>query len=340
MSAAGDGEQQTVNMTTLLSSDANSLFVGFGRRMAGVALDLNIAVFIAIGVEVYVIEAIGLTVTDRRPIILAFLLLYFSVFWSGPLRATPAQLLFGMRVVDEMGERLSLSRAVVRSLLLIGIMIAAMMLFKTPSTPYLGVVALVGYALLFLAVLTPNRQAGHDLLVHSLVVRANALKSPELRRYLYELASGNDAVTRKQRRPSVISIVGDLLISAVVLGIPVFILYGFAQVRYDMELRYRIGYALGEVTGLKIAEELFYAEYTRWPTNESELGVATKGQYPDGGYYELEDDGVIRIHFTVKPELMKGSIFLSPRLEEEGITWECHTDGDIAGQHLPAACRE
>lgn len=107
-----------------------------------------------------------------------------------------------------------------------------------------------------------------------------------------------------------------------------------------MELRYRIGYALGEVTGLKIAEELFYAEYTRWPTNESELGVATKGQYPDGGYYELEDDGVIRIHFTVKPELMKGSIFLSPRLEEEGITWECHTDGDIAGQHLPAACRE
>ena len=41
---------------------------------------------------------------------------------------------------------------------------------------------------------------------------------------------------------------------------------------------------------------------------------AAKQDYPDGGYYELEEDGVIRIRFTVKPELKKGSIILSPRL--------------------------
>jgi len=162
MSAVDDGEQQTANTTTPLNPDAKTLFAEFGARMAGVGLDLFIVVFIAEVVPVNVIEAIGLTVTDHRPIILAVSLLYFSVFWSSPLRATPAQLLFGMRVVDEMGERLSLGRAVVRGVLLIGLIAAAMTVLGIPSTPYLSVVALVGYPLLFLAALTPNRQAGVD----------------------------------------------------------------------------------------------------------------------------------------------------------------------------------
>ena len=113
--------------------------------MAGVGLDLFIAVFIAEVVPVNVIEAIGLTAIDRRPITLPVFLLYFSVFWSSPMRATPAQLLFGMRVVDETGEKLSLGRAVVRGALLIGLFAAAMTILGIPSTPYLGVVALVGY---------------------------------------------------------------------------------------------------------------------------------------------------------------------------------------------------
>ncbi len=59
-----------------------------------------------------------------------------------------------------------------------------------------------------------------------------------------------------------------------------------------------------------------------------------------GGYYELEDDGVIRIRFTVKPELMKGSIVLSPIAGADGITWECHADGGLARKYMIAACRD
>ena len=336
MSAADDGVQQTADMTTPLNLDANPLFADFGVRMAGVGLDLFIVMFITEVVPVNVIEAIGLTVSDRRPINLAVFLLYCSVFWSSPLRATPAQLLFGMRVVDEMGERLSLGRAVVRGVLLIGLFAAAMTILGIPSTPYLGVVALVGYSLLFLAALTPNRQAGHDLLVHSLVVNKTALKSRERLAQLREHVSDSDPVSRKQRRPSVKSIVENMI----VLVIPVIVLLVFAQVGHDRNLRSRIGYAVGEVAMLKIAVEEYYAYYTRWPTKEGELGVATRVNYPDGGYYELEDDGVIRIRFTVKSALKKGSIVVSPTVEEDRITWECHADGDFAKKHLIAGCRE
>ncbi len=134
MSAADDGVLQTANTTTPSNLDAKPLFAEFRVRMAGVYLDLIIVTIIAGTVAVDVIEAIGLTVTDRRPIILAVFLLYFSVFWSSPMRATPAQLLFGMRVVDEMGERLSLGRAVVRGVLLVGLIAAAMTVLGIPST--------------------------------------------------------------------------------------------------------------------------------------------------------------------------------------------------------------
>ncbi len=328
--------QQTADMTTPSNLDANSLFAGFGVRIAGVLLDLIIVTIIAETVAVDVIEAIGLTVTDRRPIILAVFLLYFSVFWSSPMRATPAQLLFGMRVVDEMGERLSLGRAVVRGALLIGLYATAVTIIRITSTPYLGVVALVGYPLLFLAALTPNRQAGHDLLVHSLVVNKTALKSRERLAQLREHVSDSDPVSRKQRRPSVKSIVENMI----VLVIPVIVLLVFAQVDHGRKLSYRIGYAVGEVAMLKFAVEEYYAYYTRWPTMESELGVATRVNYPDGGYYELEDHGVIRIRFTVKPQLMKGSIVLSPKIDDGSVIWECHADGDFTKKHLIAGCRE
>ncbi len=178
--AENDDTQQTENKTTPRDIDAKTLFAYFGVRMAGVALDSFIAMYIALGLNVYVFEPIGLAVADNRPIILVVLLLYFSVSWSSPLRATPAQLLLGMRVVDEKGEKLSLGRAILRSILLIGLIVAAMTLFKIEPNIYLLAIALVGYALLFLAALTPNRQAGHDFLAHSIGNAPSTISTPAL----------------------------------------------------------------------------------------------------------------------------------------------------------------
>ena len=52
-----------------------------------------------------------------------------------------------------------------------------------------------------------------------------------------------------------------------------------------------------------------------------------------------EDGGVIRIRFTVKPELKKGSIVLTPKLENDKIVWQCRSEGDIARHYLGSWCR-
>jgi uncharacterized RDD family membrane protein YckC len=320
MSAAGT--------TTPLNPDAKTLFAEFGVRMGAAGLDVFIPLFVA--------DVIDLTIIDQEVTTLAALLLYFSLFWSSPMRATPVQFLFGMRVVDEMGGTLNLRRAIIRSIALIGLIFAAMMVVNVPTTPYFGAIALVGYAFLFLAALTPNRQAGHDLLARTIVVNKIALNSPEHLTQLREHVFGSDPVSRKQRRPSVLSIAGNLI----VLGIPMFAIHSMYKIGYDRELQVRTGYALSAVFELQTAVEEFYAERIRWPASDSALGAATKGHYPDGGYYELEDHGVIRIHFTVNPDLMKGSIVLNSSLEDDVIVWKCRSDGDIARSHLPDACRE
>ncbi len=335
MSAAQVGALQTADSTTAVNPDPNSLFVRFSERMVMVVIDVFIAVILAQVVGKYIVDAFGLTITDYRPVNLAGVSLYFVVFWASPMRATPVQFLLGARVVDKAGNKLGLARALVRGVLLTGLIAAALTVFEVPANPYLGAIVLTAYALLFLAAITPNRQAGHDFLANSIVVCKAALKSSELQRHLAEPASDNDPVSRRQRKPSLMNIASD----ALVLGIPVFVIYTFALVSYDMDLRHRVSYAITQTIELKAAVFKYYADENRLPANAAELGTGSRTNYPDGGYYELEEDGVIRIRFTVKPELKNGSIILNPSFKDSGTIWECHFEGDIAPGHLPAACR-
>lgn len=79
-------------------------------------------------------------------------LAYFAGFEASALRATPGKLLAGLQVTDMAGERISFSRA------------AARLLVKVLS----GAAAGLGYAL---AGFTRHRQALHDLIASTLVVR-------------------------------------------------------------------------------------------------------------------------------------------------------------------------
>lgn len=335
-SATIDNGQQTANSATASSPKAKALFAEFGIRMAGGALDLFLALVIADIALVHVFDAIGLTVTERRPMLLVTLWLYFSAFWSSPLRATPAQLLLGMRVIDEAGNTLSFGRAALRSASLVGLIVLAMAPFELSFNALFGAIALAGYSLFFLAAITPNRQAAHDLLAHSIVANRTALKSPQRRNQLLQHVWDSAPASRRQRGPSILSILGNLF----VLGVPLFMMLTVRDVIDDRDLRFRTNYAVGAVRGLQSAEEVFYQEYGRWPTNETELGAATREDFPDGGYYELEDNGAIRIRFTVKPALMKGSIVLRPLLDDVRIVWQCRSEGDLKPNHLPATCRD
>lgn len=316
---------------------ANALFAEFGLRLAAIVIDIFIVMFLSQLANSYLLSAVGLRIGEPMRIVPVVLLLYFTFSWASPMHATPVQFLFNMRVVDKVGGKLTIARSAVRGIVLTGLVIAAYPLLTIqPKFPPVIVLSMMAYAFVFLAAVTPNRQAAHDLLASSLVVNKAALKLPELWKQLVEHVANNDPATRKQRRPSKLSIFGNLL----VLGLPVFVLITFATVANDMNIRSRIAYALSEAMHLKSAVEMYYEDYQRMPDpDEDLLGFKTRVNYPDGGYNQLEEGGEIRIRFEVKPELKNISILLSPILKEDKITWQCRTEGDINSGRLPASCR-
>jgi hypothetical protein len=85
---------------------------------------------------------------------------------------------------------------------------------------------------------------------------------------------------------------------------------------------------------------MYYVEHTAWPSSDTKLMAATKAEYPAGGYYQLEDGGVIRIRFTINPELKQGSIVLIPSVENDSFVWQCRTEGGFAQQYMGGWCRE
>jgi uncharacterized RDD family membrane protein YckC len=313
--------------------NAESLFTGFGTRMFGFGLDLLFVTILAIFVVENFLVAIDPRVAGHTYLLIA-MFLYFAASWASPMRATPVQFAFGMRVVDKAGDRLSLSRAALRSIALVGLF-STFWLVGLSSIPYLGdlrVVAIVSYALVFLAAVTPNRQAAHDLLARSIVVNRVVLGSSDQRDRLREHVADN----RKRRRPSL----NKMVVDAFLIGVWVFVFSLFIVGKHDRNLRSRIDYAVCEASALKVGVEGYYDEYQKWPAKDAAIGVSTKGEYPDGGYYELEEDGVIRIRFEVRPELKNGSIVFSPEIQDGNVTWACRAEGQIAQKYLPANCRD
>lgn len=297
-------------------------FAEFSVRMVVFWLDLLVIVIVSQIIKDHVLVPASLSVDGIGAVFPFVGFFYFVASWSSLMRATPVQWLFGMRIVNSRGSTLRPFRASLRAAGLIGLFFVTFTFFGSLDSPLFAGLALAGYAALFLAAVTPNRQAAHDLLADSVVVNKAAIKAFD------EIAI--------QRRPSIWKMIGDGL----VLAVPLVALLIAAQVHQQRDLVYRTSYAVGQTQGLKSAVRVFYGAEQRWPENERELGAATRGDYRDGGYYELEGDGVIRISFEVKAELVRGQIILSPSIGEEGVSWECRQEGDIQQNFLPVACRD
>lgn len=91
----------------------------------------------------------------------------------------------------------------------------------------------------------------------------------------------------------------------------------------------RIEYAMKETRPLRMKIEAYQAAERRWPT-AVELGVPAWNPYPDGGGYQLQPNGQIRVVFSVLPELKGHGISLVPKATAEGkLTWECDSDIEL-----------
>lgn len=246
-------------------------FAEFSVRMFVFWLDLIAVLITSQIIRDYVLAPAGLSFNGIGAIVPFVGFFYFVASWSSPMRATPVQWLFGMRIVDSSGDTLSPLHASLRAAALFGLFFATFTFFGALDSPYFAALALAGYAALFL---------------------------------------------------------------------PAAMFLFVAQMHQQRDLLYRTSYAIEQTQDLKSAVAVIYDIEQRWPDDEIELGLDTRGDYPDGGYYELEADGVIRISFEVKSDLVKGQIILSPVTGAEGVSWECHQEGEIQRKYLPSTCRD
>ncbi len=130
-------------------------FAGFWRRLLAYLIDFAVL----FGVEVAIFGAVHVLAPDNLdalanivPVCAVVAWAYYVLFESSPARGTLGKLALGLYVADVNGDPIGFWRAVFRNAL------------KTASTLLIG----AGW---FMAAFTPRKQALHDLLAGTLVLR-------------------------------------------------------------------------------------------------------------------------------------------------------------------------
>lgn len=312
----------------------NEPFAEFERRVVAAMIDVLAVFFLAFWLMSSVPNLATWTPTGR-PVLAAVALLYFAGSWVSPLRATPVQWALRFHIVDAAGKRLDPGRALFRAVLFVIGVVGTLFLTNVPEKPGLLVIFIPSLAAFAIALVTINRQGLHDLLAGSVAVKSAWFSSPERRNELRQYMARNAGSPWRLSKPRPLRVIlGSALVLLVTLAI-----YNAALVRYEMELRARISYAYAETVNLRRALEEAHRASERWETSDDVLGTPTRLDYPDGGYFELEEEGTIRIRFTVNPILRRISLVIAPQWDGNTLTWSCQAEGEIASSVLPAHCR-
>lgn len=323
------------DVTRAVRTYARKLYAEIAVRIVAYGADMVFILFAMTFLADHVLNVIGLDESFHTVIWVLLLGSYFVASWASPMRATPLQFLFGMRVLHETGRRLSWSEAAIRSATLVALWGVAMFVLRQFFVPGLWLkIAAVGL-LLYVPSISARRQGLHDFLAHSVVVNRRALRSVDDERRMREFLADRDVAVSSSARPSIYK----MLIDAVVLALPLLLMSTGIQVAHQKNMYGRVAYAMGETHEMKYLAQNWFEATGKWPTNEIELGRPLRKTYPAGGYFQMEDDGVIRIQFEIVPELKNGSILIEPRVENGDVTWHCRTVGDIGKRYLPGSCR-
>ncbi|MFT5448952.1 MAG: putative RDD family membrane protein YckC [Gammaproteobacteria bacterium] len=335
---AEQGHDAPVGSPVATDGDPRKLLVSFRNRAMCTVVDLFVVIFI-IAQSGDALRNAGWAIADSwagsRAAVAGIVVLYFALAWASPLGATPVQFLWGIRVVDYDGKSLRPWRALLRSVLVVVLTAGMLAVLQIMREPYMAIVGVCAIGLLFAAAVTPHRQAAHDLLLRSLVVYRRALKQPEFACLLHCTGDRNTPEPRSIVRLRF----ADLLLDIVTLAIPLALLAVAVQMHHNKNMNARVNYAIRETREVKLAVRQFHLEHGKFPADALELGVAQRTGYPDGGYYELQVNGTLRIRFTVKPELKNGSLLLTPSVNSDKFVWRCSVEGTFDVDYLPSSCR-
>ncbi|MEH6940291.1 RDD family protein [Bacillus sp. JJ722] len=153
---------------TKLNNQESVIYASFGRRLAAYVIDgLILSVIVSILGAVGVLSFFGVnfdasqlqdptySIANNKGYLYATFLigmLYYTILQSSKWQATIGKKLLGMKVVTLEGERISFIRALIRHLVM----------FSISSIFYIGFI---------MALFTKKKQALHDLLAKTLVIK-------------------------------------------------------------------------------------------------------------------------------------------------------------------------
>ena len=315
---------------------ARKLFAEIAVRIVAYGADMVLVLLGVVFFSDHVLSVVAPALVDQTAVWVVLLFGYFTACWVSPLHATPMQFLLGMRVLHESGEPLCVRDAAIRSATLVALWSLVTIVFKLPVSENTLIGAIVVAVLIFIPAVTAHRQGLHDFLSHSVVINKRSIRTSDAAQRMRDFLTNTEAGSRRHRRPSIVK----MIVDAIVLAVPILAIMTGVDVANQRNMYARMAYALSETYPLRAAVDSYFESTGRWPETESDVGMPLRQNYPAGGYYQLEDNGIIRIQFEVRPELRNGSILSIPKFEDGEVRRDCQTEGDIERRYVPSSCRD
>jgi uncharacterized RDD family membrane protein YckC/Tfp pilus assembly protein PilE len=309
-----------------LPEHAAGLYGGFWMRAAAVVLDALVfwvALFVVTFVLFFVLalvtphQSIASTQPQTAQLLSAFLLLlaallYFPLWESSAKQATPGKLALGLRVTDENGNRIGFWHALGRHL---GKIVSWALLY-------------VGY---MLAGWTGRKQALHDLMAGTFVVRSHELEA---------WGRGDHPPSRPVTPMPAWAIVLIVLGGGFFLFGPIMTAIAIPQYQNYLT-RAQTLEAITVTQDAKAAVTNYLLANGTPPANNAQAGLGDPEQL-HGRYVSSVSvvDGAIVASFGSQAALMLHDkhLTLTPSLQGHAVSWTCASE-DIPNQYLPLACQ-
>lgn len=141
---------------------------------------------------------------------------------------------------------------------------------------------------------------------------------------------------------------GFTLIELMIVVAIIAILSAFALPAYqDYTIRTRVAEGLNLASSAKVAVTEYYTNFKKWPTSNSDAGLADASKITGNGVDKVEvgTNGKITITYNSKVDSTNNTIEFSPVTTNpdpgQSIKWKCATGSTngVEKQYLPAECR-
>lgn len=283
--------------------EATDLYAGFWRRAVAFLIDCLI-----LCVPYAILQAIARSYPAAVLVEILLLWLYYALFESSSLRATPGKLVLSLAVVDAQGERVGFWRATGRYL-------CRFLSF---------IILMVGY---FMAGWTQHKQCLHDMLADTYVVRKKGLAT----------ALSHSLVGDRHPQSATVSVVTGLACFIVIGGLSAVGRVGYA----DYIARSQVRESVSKTMPLQIAIAGYIAKHRSRPHDVHAMGMTTPAvvgaRFIDDVRVE-DGDIIITFAHTANSAIADKYFALVPAIDGNGvIVWHC-MEGSIDRRYVPPDC--